>query len=221
MSHAAAAGGAPPAAAAAGTATPGSVAATAAVREGWRPVVTAFVQRRDGRVLVVKRSDKARRARARCPGEHRPSAACESQRAQSTGPPNAGRRQRQDAAAHTPACNRLVFAVDAPLCNPKHPFRQVSTYQGMWGGVSGGVEPADTSLLDRAHEEVRMAAACQMLRRAIKIPEFPNEVQTQSATSNKVNVQRALWVATLEQLARPPPLHRTRTPHPRRHQPQE
>jgi len=52
--------------------------------------VTAFVQRQDGRVLVVKRSDK------------------------------------------------------------------VSTYQGMWGGVSGGVEADDTSLIDRAYAEVRL-----------------------------------------------------------------
>ena len=37
----------------------GSVGATPAVKEGWRPVVTAFVRRQDGRVLVVKRSDKA------------------------------------------------------------------------------------------------------------------------------------------------------------------
>lgn len=65
-----------------------NVSSTAAVKAGWRPVVTAFVQRHDGRVLVVKRSDK------------------------------------------------------------------VSTYQGMWGGVSGGVEPTDTSLVDRAYDEI-------------------------------------------------------------------
>lgn len=35
-----------------------------------------------------------------------------------------------------------------------HQSAQVSTYQGMWGGVSGGVEPEDTSLVDRAFEEV-------------------------------------------------------------------
>ncbi|KAI8467982.1 MAG: hypothetical protein J3K34DRAFT_471205 [Monoraphidium minutum] len=69
-------------------AAPGSVAATGAVKEGWRPVVTAFVQRQDGRVLVVRRSD------------------------------------------------------------------QVNTYQGRWGGVSGGVESDDTSLVARAYEEI-------------------------------------------------------------------
>ena len=39
------------------------------------------------------------------------------------------------------------------------PTSQVSTYQGMWGGVSGGVEPSDTSLVDRAYEEVRPRTA--------------------------------------------------------------
>lgn len=63
------------------------------MRAGWRPVVTAFVQRGDGRVLVVRRSS------------------------------------------------------------------QVSTYQGMWGGVSGGVEASDTSLADRAFAEVRATVA--------------------------------------------------------------
>lgn len=77
----------PPAA----SAEPGTAASTPAVRAGWRAVVTAFVRRADGRVLVVRRSDR------------------------------------------------------------------VGTYQGLWGGVSGGVEPDDTSLADRALAEVRRA----------------------------------------------------------------
>ncbi|GBF95237.1 hypothetical protein Rsub_07952 [Raphidocelis subcapitata] len=63
-------------------------APSVAVAAGWRPVVTAFVQRDDGRVLLVRRSDR------------------------------------------------------------------VSTYRGMWGGVSGGVEAGDASLPDRAFQEI-------------------------------------------------------------------
>lgn len=55
MSAAPAAGARPPPA---GEPAPGSAAATPAAKQGWRPVVTAFVRRSDGRVLVVKRSDK-------------------------------------------------------------------------------------------------------------------------------------------------------------------
>jgi 8-oxo-dGTP pyrophosphatase MutT (NUDIX family) len=65
----------------------------AAVRQGWRPVVTAFIKRAsDSRVLVVKRSDA------------------------------------------------------------------VSTYPGMWGGISGGLEAGDASLIDRALCEIEEEA---------------------------------------------------------------
>lgn len=77
------------AAAPAGGAAAASAAGTPAVKAGWRPVVTALLQRADGRVLVVQRSGA------------------------------------------------------------------VGTYQGMWGGVSGGVEAGDTSLVERAYAEVR------------------------------------------------------------------